>query len=468
MAFGYDVTEATVTGGNSRGRFINRMKDEYLPAWDDHVHTGTKVAKRIAKKKGTMGGIRSLGSVMHAYPQSVGMSAFEGDDLPTPTSGAYFNPQIIARREYSRLRWTWEVRQSARGGKAAAWAEPKKEDMSTARKQMEINFERKMILGQGQVLATIASVNSNDYTLYGRDTRTSAANDRWKFGGHYLREGMSIEPVEVSGGNVRPLDGAFEESPSVRAERFVKSFDPSTGILQIAASQGGSATTFGGTLTADKTLLIPWGSRKVGTGTMDGTDAAGYDQHFAGPNGLLNLIVNGSYKTYVYGLSRTTYPTLSGRVFDGGGTLRSFDEDYITLAVDDISDNGTGDDPDVIFMDRSVRREYVKQTKGERRFEPVLKDKGFSKKLAFTAGDVPLTIETSRDVPPGLAFILDSDSFGWFSEAELQMVDEGERYVANKAAHEIVLAKSGNLACVKPYNNAIVEDISFSTSGLTV
>jgi hypothetical protein len=41
------------------------------------------------------------------------------------------------------------------------------------------------------------------------------------------------------------------------------------------------------------------------------------------------------------------------------------------------------------------------------------------------------------------------------------------RFVADRAAHEVIMVKSGNVACVAPFNNATVEDIAFDVSALT-
>lgn len=468
------MTVSEITSGYSgqgRNTFINRFKDEYVPAWEDHVHTGREVAKLIAEKKGTMGGKRTLTSVMDSYPQSTGIGLFENDDMPTPRVGTYFNPEMFSRRLFSRFRWSWEVQIAARKGEKVAWAQPKAEDLRTGRIQFELNFARMLYLGPQQILATASGANTTtSIPLYGRNTRTSANDDRHKYGTHYLRKNLSIGEVASVSSAVAPI-GALATSNSTTGgayqnEIYITALDQSTPTAP-------TATVISARTVADETVLVPFRSRldTASTGAVSGsnagTDDATTDSNFAGPNGLMNLVANTGRKTYVYGLSRTTYPSLEGFVDDRSGTVEAWNEDRVAFAVDRANDDGTGDDPDTLLCHRSIRREYVKETKGDRMFAPVLKNKGFAPKLSFEAGDVTLPIITDRDCMPGLIWAIESDGFGWLSEADLQQLEDGERFVANKASHEVILVKSGNEMTRKPHNNVLIEDIAFSVTGLT-
>lgn len=450
------VNEVASISGQSRTSFAGRLKDEYLPKMDDHVHTKVVISGLIANKRGTMGGQRSIASFMDSFPQSAGIAAFEGDTLPTPRVGTYGNPVIWERSLYMRLRWTGHVERAARKGDSVAWAQPRGEDMKAARKQFELNFARMLYLGPYQPLATIKSVSTTTVTLYNRNARTSAANDRWKFGTQYLRKNMSLSTVPTTGGNV-DAGSAAASYQNYTNERYITAIDTSTTDPTITID-----TAFTDTPT-DLHLVVPFGSRRAATTITEG---AASDTYFAGPNGLLNLISNSSYKAYVYGLSRTTYPTLAGFVLDNSGVLRAWDEDYIMFAIDRVNDDGTGGEPDTLVCNSSIRREYVRETENDRRFAEVQTNKGYGK-LKFTAGDVQLPVVTDRDCPPGLMFALSTDGFGWFEHKELSMVDDGERFVSDKDAHEIVMVKSGNLMTNKPHDNAIIEDINYSTTGLT-
>lgn len=457
--------ESTGLTGSSRNSFIGRFKDEYLPKLDDHVHDKLVVAGLIAKKRGSMGGQRSIGSFLSVFPQSAGISLFEGDTLPTPRASEYANPTIIERTCYSRLRWSGHVERAAAKGDKVAWAQPRAEDMRAARKQLELNYARQLYLGPYQALATCTAVTTADpdVTIGARNARTSAANDRWKYGAHYLRENMSLMSAANNAGAV-DAGSAVGAIANAGTELFVSSINL-TGAEPVVTLSGNATV-------AVNDILVPYGSRRSSVANgLDlsgaiGADAATIDSFFAGPNGLLNLVVDQSYKAFVYGLDRATYPTLEGFVLDAAGVPRAWDEDYIMLAADRVQDDGTGGDPTLALCHRSIRRQYIRETASDRRFLPVQKKKGYAGQLTFQAGDVPLSIFTDRDCPPGLMFILNADGMGWFEHASLQMVDEGERFVANEDAHEIVMVKSGNEMCAKPHDNAVVEDIIYDVSDL--
>lgn len=475
MAFTDTLIEATPSGGGQwRSTFLGRLKEEFVPAWEDHVHTKLVIAKIIASKKGTMGGRRQLSSVMASYPQSSGIALGENDDMPTPRVGTYFNPSIFSRAIYSRLRWTGHVERATRKGDKVSWATARTEDLRTSRIQFEINFARMLYLGPYQVLATVKSIDTgtdpDNITLYNRNDRNSQANGRNRYGAHYLRVGMPVMHVDDSGGNVLvggdPVSGD-NYANSAGTERYVAAIDASGSDPVITVRRGAgqsSDTSDFATAPGANSILIPFRSR---FDMIDGSDDADYDSQFHGPNGLMNMAVDSTVKSHVFGQSRTTYPSLNAFMVNNGSSgVRAFNEDYIVNAVDQITDDGTGDDPDVIVCHKSVRREYVKEIKGDRRFPEVITNRGFST-LKQTVGDVALPLQTDRDCMPGVMWVLESAGFGWFSEADLSMVDDGERFVSNKDGHEILMVKAGNGITKKPHNNAMVDDILYSVTGLT-
>jgi len=449
------LTDTSGIAGQSRLSFQGRLKTEFLPKWDDHVHKKTKVAEKIAKKKGTMGGLESLGSVMDALPQSAGIALLEGHDLPNPTVGSYFQPKLHSRSIYTRLRWTGHVERAARKGDKHAWAKPRAEDMKAADEQMRLNFARMLYLGPYQALACVSSFNdtTDKATLYGRDARRSAAADLWKFGAHYLRKNMEIDYVTALATGA----AVIENDDATQAAIKITAIDNSSYAAPTITFSLDPNAAYGVTDPADGNLIIPFGSRLATGPTADDVTK------FAGVNGLLQMVGDRNIYTYLYDLLRETYPTLEGIRNTNAGVARPFAEDYLTLAIDRIADEGVGEEPGVILCDRSGRREYLKESKGDRRFKEVQTEKGFGQ-LVFHAGDAQTPIVTDRDCPPGIFFILDDKGFGWLEESSLGSVDEqAERPVTNKDAHEIVLHKSGNVFTEKPFNNGTLEDVSFLT-----
>lgn len=460
MAFTETVNRISGITGQSVNSFLGRLKEEFIPAWEDHVHKKLVIAKKIATKRGTMGGRRSLTSVLTSYPQSAGIALFEGDNLPTPRTPTYVNPSIFSRSCYSRMRWTGHVERAARKGDKVAWAAPRSEDLRTARIQFELNFARMLYLGPRQLLATVVSYEESgdaSATLYNRNARDSQSANRHKYGAHYLRNNMSIAFTATVDGVPNPL---------VATEIFI---DPAKGGIDNGDATGADPvvglSAAVSTDPSDGQFVIPYRSRLDVVGGAD----ADQDSNFAGPNGLMNMAVDNTIHRFIYGLDRTGAANRSFEAFminNGSGGVRPFSEDYITLAVDRVTDDGTGDDPDVVICHKSVRREYVRAVSGDRRFPEIVKNRGF-KDLKQTVDDVTLPMVTDRDCMPGVMWVLESEGFGWFSEADLQMADEGERFVDNKDARELVFVKAGNGATRKPHNNAMVDDIEYSVTGLT-
>lgn len=448
------INEATISDGQSRRAFEYREKDDYFEAWEDHFNDSIVIVGITGQKRGTLAGKKSLTSISDSYPQSMGMSLFEDSDLPDPTVGTGFKPEIFTRYMLGRLRWTWAVELLARGGQRGAWKAPRAEDSKQGRITFNLNAARKHYLGTVDILGTVSDgTDDDDPVLYGRDGRSEALSSRWKFGKHYIRKNMRIQLVAPSGGAVDAY------GPMIGTARNVDGFDlsdPDAPVLDLSGDPGD---------VEQYTLIIPAGSRR----NTDNTDADDFDSDFASINGLLaGLIVDESYKEYTLNVSRSSYPTMNGWVFAGEtpGDLRAFGEAFIEIADDTITDEGPGDDADVFLCHKSMRREYLREVKGMRMFGEILAKRGYAANLVFQAGDTPLKIVTDRDCPPGLIFLINSDSHGSFVEAEMQQIDEGERFVDNKASHEIVIGRSFNNACKMPQSNAVIGDFLFAVADL--
>ena len=462
------VTESatSATTGLGRSAFANRMKDHYLKAWPDYVNNMAELLKLLGGKVGTIiGGKRSLTSVMTAHSQSAGIAFLEDGDLATPRTPSYLQLELIARALNIRVRHTGHVERAARAGNAAVFAKPVKEQLASARKEHARNKNRMFYLGPVQGLATCQSITNATpavATLYGRNARNSGTNHRHKFGAHYLRENMSVAIVTSSTDDGVP---DLYDPVGYSTERYVDSIDTSDVDNPTVTLDG----TVGDLTSADNgALIVPWGSRSASL-SNDQADSAAVDSLLAGVNGLFNLIVTADEKTFVYGASRSTNASLEGQKVVGSvaGTVEAFDEDKITLACDLIGDSAytDGEEPDCIVCHSSVRREFISEAKGDRRFKPVQTERGFGK-LVFNAGGMEMPLVRDRDCPPGLMFVLNKKSFGWFEEAPMHMPDGGERFVSDKDAREIVMVESGNLATKSPASNAIIDDIEYSTSGL--
>ena len=442
MAF-LEVTGITGTG---RSAFDNLGKDWYGAMWQDHANDKVVILGLIGKVRGKMGGRRVLNAVVSGYPQSAGFASQEGFTLQNPTSLSAFQPELITRSVYIRLRWTGEVEDAARAGDKAAFAGPRAIELRLARKQYGLNKARMAYLGPYQILGRVATGGwadaTNTATLTGRNERTSLAADFWNFGRHYLRANMAIQwATTVTGDPVTAM--ATEQitvtSPggTVAAPTFITSTEPTTDPVA-----------------GDR--LFPWGSRR---NSVAGATDANRDSHFSGYNGLSNLMLDTNIYSHVYGQTRTSFPTLSGARDTASGVLRPFEDMQIALMVDKIADDGIGDEPDCVVVHRSGRREVFKVGQDRQRLPAVQTGRGFAE-LTFNAGDRPIPYKVDRDAPPAMAWGLRRSTFGYLSNRVLASIDKGmDRFVSNEDAHEINWGERGNFFCTAPVSNGTVEDL---------
>lgn len=474
------VSEVTGIAGTSREAFDGLMKDEYGPLWEDHVNKSAKclALTGLGQVRGRMGGRRQLHAVIDSMPQSAGVAHFEGSTLTDPSTSSSFQPELIARSMYVRLRWTGEVEDAARTGDKAVFAGPRANELRLARQQYAVNKCRNAIFGNRQVLGKIASVATTDadtftLTMEARNAKTSEAADFYDLGAHYIRKNMLLDVVyatagEAGGNDGDPLNGTSDNSGSTHKFKVTS---VSGNTVNIASSVTGT----GPTAPVATNFLIPHGSRRTSMSSITtATDASFY----AGYYGLDNLVLDSNIYNSVYGIARgVSRPTLDGSRNRNGGTARNFNDLLLILAIDNIVEQGSGDHPDTLYLSSAVRREIVQHLgmgneyggsgSQTRRFAPVQTESGYGK-LALVAGDKNMTYDTDRDCPPGMVYILRKGTMGYLSNRTLSSIDKApERYVADKDAHEVIMAERGNFFCTSSWTNGTLEDINFNVSALT-
>jgi len=469
-----DVVEQSISTGQSRSAYGAMLKQVYGPAWSKWLHSDSAVLSgKIAKKKGSMGGQMKVNAITTALPQSAGISLGEGSLLPLPIHGSYINPRIIARDFYTRLRWTGQSQRAARMGDKAAWARPKQNDIEDARLQSGLNFARKLYLGYFDVMDCVDTADNagtgTKLIMFDRDKRRSGdtagggtVKQYHRFGAHYLREGMIVQTVAASTG----LGGACRGSGS--------SFDNALKVLDIDLSdlgapevilvpaQGTSETA--ADAVADDDFIIPFGSR------IDSPTTTEKDSDFFTFNGVQAVLQGSDFYSHLYGLSKSTHSKLSG-VIDRNTTdndLRGYSELRSALMFDRIRNEGSGGKPDCIVVQDAMIRAIVDATDTLRRFAPVQKGEFGYGNLQFTAGDTTTPIVADWLQVPGQMLFLDSKQWGFYTESELSPLDDPQtRFVTDKDQTEITFHLSGNVECMKPHSQGIIDDLSFAAAGGT-
>ena len=469
------LIESTISTGQSRSAYGAMLKQVYGPAWSKWLHTDSgKISEKIAKKKGSMGGQMKVNAITTALPQSAGMSLGEGSLLPMPVHGSYINPRIIARDFYTRLRWTGQSQRAARMGDKAAWARPKQNDVEDARAQSGLNFARKLYLGYYDILEVVETYNHgstiNDGTvleLYDRDTRRSGhtegggvVSDYHKFGGHYLREGMVLQSVLKASG----LAGSADTEATSNALGFkIDSIDLSdlaNPSITVKLAEGSTDTTAVLPDSANE-LLIPFGSRRDSVTTGDTLDSDFYTF-----NGVQAVLQGSDFYSHLYGLAKATYSKLSGvidRSTAANTDVRAYSELRSALMFDRIRNEGSGGKPDCIIVQDALLRGIVDATEDKRRFAPVQKGEFGYGALQFTAGDTTTPIIADWLQVPGQMLFLDSKQWGFYTESELSPLDDPQtRFVTDKDQTEITFHMSGNVECMKPHSQGVIDDLGFS------
>jgi|15BtaG_2_1085339.scaffolds.fasta_scaffold00806_3 hypothetical protein len=474
------VVEVTGIAGTGREAMDGLMKDWYGSLWEDHVNSNAKclAATGLGKVRGKMGGRRVLSAFIDKYPQSAGIAHFENSNLTEPSSMSAFQPELISRSLYVRLRWTGEVEDMARAGDKAVFSGPRATELRLARKQYAVNKCRMAILGPRHVLGHVdtnvgtggTAGDTITLTMHSRNDRDSQAGNFYKFGSHYLKKGMLIDfgdSADADSEGASGVDGG--------AEKFEVTSVSGNSVVVTQGVTGAQAPAAG-------ELLWPWGSRRAGGKAAEDASSADIDSYFAGYNGLNNLMLDSTVYGAVYGTRRgSDRPTLDGNRQTGGGTDRHFSDLLLILGIDQIVEEGSGEEPDTLYLNSAVRREVVQHLgmgnehgggvmtgSQARRFAPVQTTSGYGK-LAIVAGDRSMSYDTDRDCPPGMIYILRKGTMGYLSNRTLSSVDKTpERYVTNKDAHEIVMAERGNFFCTSPWTNGTLEDIDFLVDGLTV
>lgn len=465
------VNEITGITGGSRNAFIGAFKEKYLPQWPDAQNDEQQLLALLGKKTGGMlGGRRALTTVMYNYVQSAGMPLPEDRTAATATAPSFQQLELMARRLQGRVRLTGHAHDAAKAGDSVSYVKPMAEQLRTMRKQWFKNKNRMLHNGSLDIMTTLSATTaaSGVCVTVGRNSRTSGADTRWAQGVRQLRVGMSVAFVASAAGVAVPFGNPYAAMTTVANERKILSISPSADGGSFTVGTTADVAGMAANIEANDTpaLVIPWGSRSETLAT--GTDDADADSELYGMNGLGNLVVDAGERINVYGQSRTTYPFLEGIVADESGVLVPWDEDQITLVLDLMADGIYFNDEgvDCSVMDRGVRREFIRDVKGERRFDAVISKRGWGR-LQFTADDQPIPIYVDSQCLPQVMHLLSKKSFGYFEETPPHNPDDGERFVEGKDAKELWVVESGNFGNKSPASNGKKEDILASMTALT-
>ena len=476
--------------GASRSSDANALKTIWADRNEYWIHNETgELTKMLFRKVGQMGGVSRVGCLVTDLAQSAGMSSGERYFLPAPSTSAYVNPRLIARDLYSRTRQTGQVVRAARMGKQAAWLKQPKQQVKDARQQFMINMVRKGILGYYDCKDIVESFSTPIIQLYDRNSRTSGvttATNAYKHGGWYLRANEDIGWIDTTDGvNGAPYgDGSTQVSWNtsdniVRIDSVDLSdlANPAVTLETAATVSGGStlativALVSTGYTPAVGDIIVPYASRQNDDSGNDGEYTAGtdIDGFFFTMNGLDSFIRGTQFYSHVLGLSKTTYTKASGLRSTNTESQRAWEEALATLMIHRTMTEGDNNAPDKMLCEYSQIREVVKEHSDFRRFGPMQETKtGYEATLQFTAGDHTVSWIAHWQCPPGSVFGVHSESLEYFEESPYgPLENDGSRFVPDYDQSEDIYHKSGNVNCVRPFANFLIEDLTFNTRAIT-
>ena len=452
-------TEFGLSGATGRSDHLALLKDQYFPFLNKWVHVGVVTAKYVAKRRGTMGGHRSVGAVINRLPGSAGVGRFEGHKMPTPRSSAAVNPVIFARNFYARYRWTGDVERAARAGNAVAWAKSRAVDLECGREMFERVFSRKLHSGPYDLLSVIKSYDGGTdvATLYGLNDHAATAHNYFKCGTLYTDNQISVQFVSgTAGGAASELRAAptYVHTGGSANEIFINgapddTTDPDnpTITMNLAPFTDPDA----------EDLIIAYAERKESSLSSEPT----LTSEMASCNGLLNMLTDGTYYTHSLALAKSTTAGLSGLYLRNAGTTRPFSEKLMEVLIRRCRNN-SGSYPRVILAHDCSISEAAWENRGDRRFPEIIKDSGWGPRLVFHAGPVQVPYEADWKAMPGVFWGLNPEYFGWYEESAMAPVDKvDERWVADYDAHEMLVHKSGNTECTRPFHGGALDDITY-------
>jgi len=469
------INEVSVSTGQSRSAYSALLKTVFGPKWDSWIHTEAKIADKIAKKKGMMGGQLKVSALSLSLPQSAGISSGEGYYLPEPGVGTHVNPRIVSRDFYTRLRWTGQAQRAARAGNQAAWSKPKQSDVEDARQQSMLNFARKLYTGYYDILGRVnsAAAPSGDtcvVTLEGRDDRRYGATNtelHYHYGAHYLRAGQIVQAAATPAGATRISGNTSANMLKIDSVDDSDVTAPTITISGTVAAGGSTLSTLDSSQAALREggdMIIPYASRQDAIGAGDTADTSYFTM-----NGISSVVLDSTHYSTLYGLSKSTYTKLSGindNVADAAA-VREGTEMRLTYLVHRIRNEGSGGTPDIAVLHDSVLRELIKENQQYRRFAPVQQGERGYGDMTHMMGSTSVKYMEDWLCPPGLIYALDTTQWGYYSESDLAPLDEPQqRFIPNYDQTEMVWHKSGNVECRKPHNNGILDDLQFDLAGV--
>lgn len=369
--------------------------------------------------------------------RNTGTSALgEGGLLPTAGNQGYLDLTIPYRYVYGRVDISGLVMKQTRTSQGA-FDDVMDQEVEGAIKDGARDLSRQLQgFGNGQLCALSGTGASATQSLI--NGQGVADND--DIPGRFLAANMIV-------GGITPSSGAWE---------FVRTVSSVASTLQTVVFTSSVTPAEAGT------IIVRQGSAS-GTALAD----TGYNREIMG---LLGMVDDGTYVSSYFSNTRSSYAGLNAFRADLGAGSLSLDILHRAFhAVDQQGDGKIG----MLVTHQATAREYYGLLQVMKRYVDAgalspdggLKRRADNQGYAIEFNQVP--VREDRDVPLGLLYGLDLDSFRRYSIVEGEWAEDDGRILLRNSTTDSYEGRLrvlfGNAACLAPNRNFVISSIKLNT-----
>jgi len=370
--------------------------------------------------------------------RNIGTSALlEGGLLPTAGNQGYVDLTIPYKYVYGRVDISGPVMKQTRTSQGA-FDDVMEQEVEGSIKDGARDLSRQV---QGFGRGDLCQISDTDASATHTLVNGQGVADNDDIPGRFLAAGMRVA-------GITPSSGAFE---------FVRTVD------SVNAAQTQVVFTATVTPAEANTRLV-----RCGSSSAAALADCAYNAEIMG---LLGLVDDGTYVSTYFGLTRSTYSAglYSTRLDLAQGNL-SLDLMHRAFhAVDQKGDGKIG----MLLANQVTAREYYGLLQVMKRYvdsaalspDGGLKRRGDNQGYAIEFNQVP--VREDRDVPLGLLYGLDMDSFRRYSMTEGEWADDDGRILLRNATTDSYEGRLrvlfGNAACLAPNRNFVLSGIKLNT-----
>lgn len=304
----------------------------------------------------------------------------------------------------------------------------------------------------------------------GASDTTPAANCTASAGGAYTKAQWLCEGLRVNA----VIDGNFDseiptadfvnDANGARAtfEVSMVDYDNATFALKLVTPSSGTSgnVDVAAEMASDTIVLVLENSY----GEIEGAGGADSD-HCLEPNGLYNLIDDGTTHANIWNLARTAYPRALKSKYTAAASAE-LDEELMMGYVLDMA-NIRQAVPEVCVVDPKSRLKYFSNRKEDRRFDMPVLDTSFGfRSLGVTIDQYTMILQSVASLKPGSMMLIKASDFKWAKATDgfVWVTNENGGIVRQREASDNLYASAVNycnLVCENPHQQMKVDGLAY-------